>query len=110
MEGIQLGALPLRVVFVWLLKTPMTHNPHTFTIWVRLAGWGQTRMEPLGIIVFSCIMGSAGFSIILEGCQQLVAGRRTELPSLWIVVGGAPRQNVGSSVRVGVEGPACMLL
>lgn len=50
---------------------------------------GKTRMEPLGIIVFSCIMGSAGFYIVLEGCQQLVAGAKSHLPALWIIISGS---------------------
>jgi divalent metal cation (Fe/Co/Zn/Cd) transporter len=33
---------------------------------------GKSRMQPLGIIVFSCIMGTLGFQILLEGMQQLV--------------------------------------
>ena len=33
---------------------------------------GKSRMQPLGIIVFSCIMGTLGFQILLEGVQQLV--------------------------------------
>lgn len=43
-------------------------------------------MEPLGIIVFSCIMGTAGFSVILEAIRQLAAHTRTELPhESWVV-------------------------
>ncbi|KAK9917760.1 hypothetical protein WJX75_007903 [Coccomyxa subellipsoidea] len=49
---------------------------------------GQARMEPLGIIVFSCIMGTAGFSVILEAIRQLAAHTRTELPHESWVVGG----------------------
>ena len=44
-------------------------------------------MEPLGIIVFSCIMGTAGFSVILEAVRQLLNHTRTELPYAGAVVG-----------------------
>ncbi|CAL5223676.1 g6226 [Coccomyxa viridis] len=49
---------------------------------------GQARMEPLGIIVFSCIMGTAGFSVILEAVRQLLNHTKTLLPYEGIVVGG----------------------
>lgn len=46
----------------------------------------QARMEPLGIIVFSCIMGTAGFSVILEAIRQFVEHTKTELPhESWVV-------------------------
>ena len=48
---------------------------------------GKARMEPLGIIVFSSIMGTAGFSIVMEGIRQLIARKPTELPALWVVIG-----------------------
>jgi divalent metal cation (Fe/Co/Zn/Cd) transporter len=38
---------------------------------------GKSRMQPLGIIVFSCIMGTLGFQILLEGLQQLVGREHT---------------------------------
>lgn len=47
----------------------------------------QARMEPLGIIVFSCIMGTAGFSVIVEAIRQFVAHTRTDLPHEGWVVG-----------------------
>ena len=47
----------------------------------------QARMEPLGIIVFSCIMGTAGFSVILEAVRQLLNHTRTLLPYAGIVIG-----------------------
>ena len=49
----------------------------------------QARMEPLGIIVFSCIMGTAGFSVILEATRQLLNDTQTLLPYEGIVVGEA---------------------
>ncbi|CAK0740588.1 hypothetical protein CVIRNUC_001261 [Coccomyxa viridis] len=49
---------------------------------------GQARMEPLGIIVFSCIMGTAGFSVILEAVRQLIDHAKTELPYEGAVIGG----------------------
>ena len=33
---------------------------------------GKRRMEPLGIIVFSSIMGTIGFSVLVEGVRQFV--------------------------------------
>lgn len=47
----------------------------------------QARMEPLGIIVFSCIMGTAGFSVILEAVRQLLNHTKTFLPYEGVVVG-----------------------
>ena len=47
----------------------------------------QARMEPLGIIVFSCIMGTAGFSVILEAVRQLIDHAKTELPYEGAVIG-----------------------
>ena len=44
-------------------------------------------MEPLGIIVFSCIMGTAGFSVILEAVRQLIDHAKTELPYEGAVIG-----------------------
>ena len=44
-------------------------------------------MEPLGIVVFSCIMGTAGFSVILEAVRQLLNHTRTELPYEGAVIG-----------------------
>ena len=44
-------------------------------------------MEPLGIIVFSCIMGTAGFSVILEAVLQLIDHAKTELPYEGAVIG-----------------------
>lgn len=47
-------------------------------------------MEPLGIVVFSCIMGTAGFSVILEAVRQLLNHTKTELPFEGAVVGEPP--------------------
>ena len=47
----------------------------------------QARMEPLGIIVFSCIMGTAGFSVILEAVRQLLNHTKTLLPYEGVVIG-----------------------
>lgn len=33
---------------------------------------GKTRMAPLGVVVFSSIMGTAGLSIIVEGITQII--------------------------------------
>ena len=44
-------------------------------------------MEPLGIIVFSCIMGTAGFSVMLEAVRQLIDHAKTELPYEGAVIG-----------------------
>ena len=49
-------------------------------------------MEPLGIIVFSCIMGTAGFSVILEAVRQLIDHAKTELPYEGAVVGAPPER------------------
>lgn len=52
---------------------------------------GKGRLEPLGVIVFSCIMGTAAFSVIVEGIKQLVGGDSSAedgLPHQWIIIGG----------------------
>jgi cation diffusion facilitator family transporter len=38
---------------------------------------GKSRMQPLGIIVFSCIMGTLGFQVLIEGIRQLVGEQHT---------------------------------
>ena len=49
---------------------------------------GKSRMQPLGIIVFSCIMGTLGFQIMIEGVRQLVGETHTHhLEDLWAVLG-----------------------
>jgi Co/Zn/Cd efflux system component len=51
---------------------------------------GKHRMEPLGVIVFSCIMATAAFTIIVEGIKQLVANESSAdgLNQKWVVIGG----------------------
>lgn len=51
---------------------------------------GKHRLEPLGIIVFSCVMATAAVSVVVEGIKQLVEGGTTEneLPDQWIIIGG----------------------
>ncbi|KAL6759193.1 cation efflux protein [Haematococcus lacustris] len=39
---------------------------------------GKARMAPLGVVVFSTIMGTAGMSIIMEGVNQLSKGEAKE--------------------------------
>lgn len=49
---------------------------------------GKSRMQPLGIIVFSCIMGTLGFQILLEAVQQLLGQEhRHPLESIYGVIG-----------------------
>jgi len=38
---------------------------------------GKSRMQPLGIIVFSCIMGTLGFQVLIEGIRQLIGDEHT---------------------------------
>ena len=53
-------------VILWRTEASMrTQNKYLFPA-------GKSRMQPLGIIVFSCIMGTLGFQILIEGVQQLV--------------------------------------
>ena len=48
----------------------------------------QSRMQPLGIIVFSCIMGTLGFQILIEGVRQLVGPDHTHhLEDIYGVIG-----------------------
>jgi cation diffusion facilitator family transporter len=42
-------------------------NAHAFPV-------GKTRYEPVAILIFSCIMGSAALQILTESAQKLVAG------------------------------------
>jgi len=48
---------------------------------------GKSRMQPLGIIVFSCIMGTVGFQVLLEALRQLVGQEHVHhLESLnWLI-------------------------
>ena len=48
---------------------------------------GKSRMQPLGIIVFSSIMGTVGFQVFLEAVRQLLGPNHTHhLESLaWLV-------------------------
>ena len=49
---------------------------------------GKSRMQPLGIIVFSCIMGTLGFQILIEGVRQLMGPDHTHhLEDLYAVIG-----------------------
>jgi len=49
---------------------------------------GKSRMQPLGIIVFACIMGTVGFQVLLEAVRQLVGQEHTHhLESLHFLVG-----------------------
>ena len=57
---------------------------------------GKHRLESLGVVIFSSVMGTAAFSVIVEGIKQLVAGEPPSssstggggLPHEWLVVGG----------------------
>ncbi|QDZ18893.1 cation efflux protein [Chloropicon primus] len=49
---------------------------------------GKTRMEPLGIIVFSSMMGTVGFSVMVEAVRQFVGPEHVHhLEHLRILVG-----------------------
>ena len=52
---------------------------------------GRHRLEPLGVVVFAAIMGTAAWTVIIEGIRQLVIGSDTpteELKSQWVIIGG----------------------
>ena len=61
-------------------------HPHTCHVSEAPHPPMQARMEPLGIIVFSSIMGTAGVSIIWEGIAQLAAKTMPDLPHVQVVV------------------------
>ena len=45
-------------------------------------------MQPLGILVFACIMGTLGFQVFIEGVQQLIGKEHTHhLEDLQLVIG-----------------------
>ena len=49
---------------------------------------GKSRMQPLGILVFACIMGTLGFQVFIEGVQQLIGKEHTHhLEDLQLVIG-----------------------
>mmetsp|Transcript_34207 Transcript_34207/g.74775 ORF Transcript_34207/g.74775 Transcript_34207/m.74775 type:complete len:432 (-) Transcript_34207:229-1524(-) len=49
---------------------------------------GKSRMQPLGIIVFACIMGTVGFQVLLEAIRQLVGQEHTHhLDNIQFLVG-----------------------
>lgn len=49
---------------------------------------GKERMEPLGIIVFSTVMGTAAFTVVVESIKALVNGASSDMPHVEWVVGG----------------------
>lgn len=52
---------------------------------------GRHRLEPLGVVVFAAIMGTAAWTVIIEGIRQLVIGSDTlteELNAQWVIIGG----------------------
>ena len=69
-------------VILWRTEASMrTQNKYLFPA-------GKSRMQPLGIIVFSCIMGTLGFQILIEGVQQLVGPDHTHhLEDIYGVIG-----------------------
>ena len=58
----------------------------------------QARMEPLGIVVFSCIMGTAGFSVILEVFAPLCVPTLTKATCLFPGILGATECGCTSDV------------
>ena len=49
---------------------------------------GKSRMQPLGILVFSCIMGTLGFQVLIEGVRQLIGAEHTHhLEHLVLTIG-----------------------
>jgi hypothetical protein len=57
---------------------------------------GKERMEPLGIIVFSVVMGTAAFTVIVEGIKALAGPQQSsEVPMMGWVVGGESQQRAG---------------
>eukprot|EP00887_Chlorella_sp_A99_P004344 scaffold15.g4344.t1 len=60
-------------------------------VWVVWYPVGKERMEPLGIIVFSVIMGTAAFTAIMESVKSLVSSHEEgtkDMPMMGWVVGG----------------------
>jgi hypothetical protein len=53
-------------------------------------------MEPLGIIVFSVVMGTAAFTVIVEGIKALAGPQQaSEVPMMGWVVGGESQRRSG---------------
>eukprot|EP00898_Chlorokybus_atmophyticus_P002193 jgi/Chlat1/2975/Chrsp2S08914 len=48
---------------------------------------GKKRVQPLGIIVFASIMGTVGFTILVEAVRQLIGGNPGKLHAFYWVVG-----------------------
>ena len=63
----------------------------------------QERMEPLGIIVFACIMGTLGCSISVEAVRQLLAKEKSHVDNLPLVIGTRFRPNKGMSFHPCVD-------
>jgi cation diffusion facilitator family transporter len=62
-------------------KTIRKQNKYLYPI-------GKSRMQPLGIIVFSCIMGTLGFQVLIEGIRQLIGDEHTHhLEHLVLTIG-----------------------
>lgn len=52
---------------------------------------GKERLEPLGVVAFSSIMGTAAFTVIVAGIQQLISGNTPDEAVntvQWVVIGG----------------------
>eukprot|EP00300_Choanocystis_sp_HF-7_P036857 c527_g1_i2.p1 GENE.c527_g1_i2~~c527_g1_i2.p1 ORF type:complete len:408 (-),score=52.06 c527_g1_i2:203-1426(-) len=54
-------------VFAWTEHTMNIRSPLSYPV-------GRRRLEPIGILVFACIMGTAALEIIASSGQSLVAG------------------------------------
>jgi divalent metal cation (Fe/Co/Zn/Cd) transporter len=45
---------------------------------------GKSRMEPTGVVVFSCIMGMSAVVLLVESAQQLVDDLSAHTPRVFI--------------------------
>ncbi|PRW59960.1 putative aldo-keto reductase 2 [Chlorella sorokiniana] len=70
------------IMLYWSAHQARQRNKYQYPV-------GKERMEPLGIIVFSVIMGTAAFQVIVEGVKALLSGAAPDLGGkMGIVVGG----------------------
>lgn len=68
------------VILWWTSRAARRTNKYVYPV-------GKTRMQPLGIVAFACVMGTMNFYVVLESCKALAAGARDGLSDSMLLVG-----------------------
>lgn len=70
-------------IMFWAAREAHRTNKYKYPV-------GKRRLEPLGVVIFSTIMATAAFTLIIEGIRQLAGGHdgpTEELKQEWVVIG-----------------------